>query len=133
MTRSIAAIAAGLVSWFVIATLGNFLLRAAMPGYAAVEVAMDFTLGMQFARLALGVLSSLGAGFVAAWLATRPRRDIVILIALLLVLFLPVHYSLWQRFPVWYHAAFLLSLVIVPALGASLRAIGGGTRRAGSA
>jgi len=122
MIKSIAAIVAGLTVWFVIATLGNFLLRAAMPGYAAVEVAMDFTLGMLIARLALGAVSSFGAGFVTAWIATRPRRDVVLLMALLLVLFLPVHYSLWQRFPVWYHAAFLLSLVIVPALGASLRA-----------
>jgi hypothetical protein len=132
MVRSIAAIAAGLVAWFVIATLGNFLLRAAMPGYAAVEVALDFTLGMQVARLALGIVSSLGAGFVAAWISTRPRRDVAILIALLLVLFLPVHYSLWPRFPVWYHAAFLLSLVILPTLGASLRAIVAGTRRVSS-
>jgi hypothetical protein len=89
---------------------------------------MDFTLGMQVARLTLGVVSSLGAGFVAAWIAARPRRDVVILIAFLLVLFLPVHYSLWPRFPVWYHAAFLLSLVIVTWLGASLRAIAAGTR-----
>ena len=132
MTRSVAAIAAGLVAWFVTATLGNFLLRAAMPGYAAVEPTMDFTLGMQFARLTLGAVSSLGAGFVAAWIATQPRRDVVILLGLLLVLFLPVHYSLWSRFPVWYHAAFLLSLVIGPALGAALRARVAGTRHVAS-
>ncbi len=127
------AIAAGLVTWFVIATLGNFVLRAALPAYAAVEVAMDFTLGMQVARLALGIVSSLGAGFVAASISVRERRDVVILTALLLVLFLPVHFSLWQRFPVWYHAAFLLSLVLAPTIGAALRALVAGARRDASA
>jgi hypothetical protein len=133
MIRSIAAIAAGLVAWFVIATLGNLGLRAAMPGYATVEVALDFTPGMLVARLALGTVSSLGAGFVAAWIASRSCRDVAVLSALLLVLFLPVHYSLWQRFPVWYHAAFLLSLVIFPTIGASLRATAAGARRDSSA
>jgi hypothetical protein len=133
MVRSIAAIVAGVVTWFAVATLGNFILRAALPGYAAVEMAMDFTLDMQFARLALGAISSLCAGFIAAWIAAQPRRAVAVLTALLLVLFLPVHYSLWLRFPVWYHAAFLLSLVIVPALGAWLRARVTDTRRDASA
>ena len=133
MMKSIAAVAAGLVAWFVIATLGNFVLRATFPDYASVEVAMDFTRSMQIARLALGVVSSFGAGFVAAWIAARSRRDVAFLTVLLLVLFVPVHYSLWQRFPVWYHAAFLLSLVVFPAMGASVRALVAGTRRDASA
>jgi hypothetical protein len=129
MIRSIASIVAGIAAWFVIATLGNFVLRAAMPGYAAVEVAMDFTLGMLLERLALGVVSSLGAGFVAAWISRALRRDVSLLTVLLLVLFVPAHYSLWQRFPVWYHAAFLLSLAVFPALGAALRGDSARARR----
>lgn len=121
MIRSIASIAAGILAWFVIATLGNFALRAIMPGYSTVEVAMDFTPAMLCARLALGAAASLGAGFITAWIAQRPRRAAGLLTAVLLVLFLPVHYALWPRFPVWYHAAFLLSLALAPVLGASLR------------
>lgn len=132
MIRSVAAIVGGLVAWFVIGTLGNFVLRAAVPGYAEVEVAMAFTLTMLCARLALGIIASIGAGFVAAWISPRPRRDVIVLAALLLVLFLPVHFSLWQRFPVWYHSAFLLSLILAPTLGASLRANIAGAPRAAS-
>jgi hypothetical protein len=40
------------------------------------------------------------------------------LVGLLLLLFLPTHYLLWQRFPVWYHLVFLGSLIVIPLLGA---------------
>jgi hypothetical protein len=39
MIRSFAGVAAGAVAWLAIATAGNLLLRAALPGYAAVEAA----------------------------------------------------------------------------------------------
>jgi hypothetical protein len=81
---------------------------------------MNFTLGMQVARLAVGVLSSVLAGFATAWIAAGKRRDVLIMTALLLAVFLPVHYSLWARFPVWYHALFLLSLAVAPSAGARM-------------
>jgi uncharacterized membrane protein YoaK (UPF0700 family) len=116
--RSLAGIAAGLVAWTAVATLGNLLVRVALPGYADVEAAMNFTLVMLVARLLVGIVSSIVAGSVAARVATARRRDVLILSILLIALFVPVHYSLWTRFPIWYHAAFLLSLVVAPALGA---------------
>jgi uncharacterized membrane protein YoaK (UPF0700 family) len=118
--RSLAGIAAGLVAWTVVATLGNLLVRVALPGYADVEAAMNFTLAMLIARLLVGIVSSIVAGSVAARIATARHRNVLILSILLLALFVPVHYSLWTRFPTWYHAAFLLSLVFAPALGARL-------------
>jgi NhaP-type Na+/H+ and K+/H+ antiporter len=39
---------------------------------------------------------------------------------IILAIFLPVHVSLWARFPVWYHLAFLVPLVPLVVLGASL-------------
>ena len=118
MIKSIAGIAAGLVTWAIVATLGNLLVRAALPGYAGVETAMNFTIVMLIARLLVGVIASIAAGSVTAWIAGGMRRDVLILSALLLALFAPVHYSLWARFPIWYHAAFLISLAVAPALGA---------------
>ncbi len=118
MVRSIAGVAAGLVAWIAIATVGNLLLRLALPGYAEVEVSMNFTMVMLWARLLLGIVSSIAAGFVVAWVATQNRRVILILTGLLVVLFIPVHYSLWTRFPVWYHVVFLLSLVGGTTMGA---------------
>jgi hypothetical protein len=118
MLRAIGGIAGGLFAWVVVATVGNRVLRAAWPGYAAVEVAMNFTLAMLLLRLLLGALSSLCAGFFAAWIARGNRVAITVLAGLLLVAFIPVHYTLWERFPVWYHLTFLLSLVAVTVLGA---------------
>lgn len=117
MLRSIAGIIAGLLSWIVIATLGNLILRAVVPGYTEVEAAMSFTLAMMIGRLLLGAVSSFVAGFMTAWIA-RTRTAARVLAGILLVVFLPIHYSLWDRFPVWYHAAFLLSLAVLPILGA---------------
>jgi hypothetical protein len=131
MIKSIAALAAGLVTWAVVATLGNLLARAALPGYADVEAAMNFTTVMLIARLLVGGFASIAAGFVTAWIAAGARRDALILSALLLALFAPVHYSLWTRFPIWYHAAFLLSLVVLPVIGASGRRSRSGRDRRG--
>src|SRR5258705_617907 len=116
--RAIAGIAGGLLAWVVVATVGNRVLRAAWPGYAAVEVAMKFTLAMLLLRLLLGALSSLCAGFFAAWIAKGNRVAVTVLAGLLLVAFIPVHYTLWERFPVWYHLTFLLSLFVATVLGA---------------
>ncbi len=66
MIRSILAVVAGVVTWFLVATLGNFLIRALLPGYTAAEPIFAFTLAMMAARLGLAVLSSLIAGFVCA-------------------------------------------------------------------
>jgi hypothetical protein len=118
--RIIAAIVAGLFAWVVVATVGNRLLRAALPGYAVVEVAMNFTLTMLLTRLLLGALSSLCAGFFAAWIAKGNRVAVTILAGLLLAAFIPVHYTLWERFPVWYHLTFLVSLAAVTVLGAMI-------------
>jgi hypothetical protein len=120
MLRAIAGVVAGLIAWILIATVGNLGMRIAWPGYSEVEAAMRFTDAMMVARLFLGALSSLGAGFVVAWIAHRNGRAVWVLAALLLVVFVPTHYSLWEKFPAWYHVTFLASLVIVTRLGGML-------------
>jgi hypothetical protein len=124
MPRAIVGVVAGLTAWIVIATIGNLGLRMAWPGYSEVEAAMRFNDAMMVARLFLGALSSLGAGFVVAWITHRNGRAVWILAALLLIVFVPTHYGLWEKFPVWYHAVFLVSLVVVTRLGGMLARLG---------
>ena len=119
MIRSILAAVAGLVAWFVVAQLGDLLIRVALPGYAAAEPAMAFTLPMMISRLVLGALCSLVGGYVCSAVARGARDAAYGLAAVLLAGFLYVHYGLWPRFPVWYHAVFLLSLVPLVLLGAA--------------
>ena len=120
MIRSILAVIVAVISWFIVATIGNWVLRAALPGYSAVEVSMKFTFTMMICRLVLGLLSSLCAGFVCATIA-RNRVAPKVAGAVMVVLFLPVHYMLWVKFPMWYHLFFLISLAPALLIGASLQ------------
>lgn len=118
MRRQILAFVSALFIWVLVASVLNRLLRAGLPGYAAAEPAMTFTLSMQWARLALGAIASLCAGYALARVAPSARWLPPALGGLLLIGFLPVHYSLWAKFPVWYHLVFLLSLAPLVVLGA---------------
>jgi hypothetical protein len=120
MIRIIAAVAGGLIAWFVVATIGNLGIRLSWPEYVAVEKAMAFTLAMLLGRLAIGALASLCAGAITAWIARASRAAVMGLGILLTVLFIPIHYNLWDKFPLWYHAAFLVSLLPLTMLGAFL-------------
>jgi hypothetical protein len=120
MLRSICAMIISVVTWFLVATVGNLLLRALLPGYAAVEAAMSFTLPMKLARLALGLISSPSAGIVCAAIANPGSQAAKVVAGIMVALFIPVHYMLWAKFPVWYHLFFLLSLAPAVLLGASL-------------
>jgi hypothetical protein len=127
--KTVAAVIVGLVTWIVVATIVNFPLRAWWPHYHEAETAFNFTLAMKLVRLALGALASVCSGFVAAWIANGRRTAAIALGILLLALFIPNHYLLWEKFPVWYHLTFLVSLFPLTLLGAMLKLPGGRGRR----
>lgn len=119
MPRTFLAVVAGLLAWFVVATVINLPLRVAWPEYAAAEPAMTFTLAMLLCRLVLGALASIVAGIIAIRIGRSSRAAIYALSLVLLVVFIPIHYSLWPLFPVWYHLVFLASLPILVGVGAA--------------
>ena len=118
MLRATLAFIAALLAWVVSATILNRLLRLGMPTYAAAEPAMTFTLLMQCARLVTGALASLAAGYTVSRIAPAAARLPLVLGVVLLLGFLPVHYGIWNRFPIWYHLVFLGTLVPLVLLGA---------------
>ena len=120
MKRTILAITTGLVTWVAIAAIGGVIIRATWSAYVAVEDSGEFTLPMQFARLGLGVIASIGAGWVTALIMRRSSNAPVILGIIFLVLFIPQHIFLWEKFPIWYHLWFLLTLVPLSYLGGKL-------------
>jgi hypothetical protein len=118
MKRGIFAVCLGLAGWVLVASALNRLLRLLLPGYAAAEPSMQFTLGMLAARLMLGALATIAAGVITIRLAPDspwPTRTLGIV---LVVLFIPVHARLWSVFPAWYHLIFLLGLMPCVLLGA---------------
>jgi hypothetical protein len=79
---------------------------------------MAFTLPMMLARLLIGAVASLAAGALAAWIARGNGKAVMGVGVLLTFLFIPIHYKLWDTFPLWYHATFLISLFPLTLLGA---------------
>jgi len=105
------------VVWFVIATAVHRLMCVLWPAYAVATPLLNFTLPMKIARLSLGAVCTLIAGATARRLSAARWLPAVLGCALV-VLFLPGHYRLWNRFPVWYHLTFLGSLIPLTLLGA---------------
>lgn len=120
MLRKIGAVIAALVVWTVVITILNFGLRYGFPGYAAVEKAMTFTLGMKWARLAISFVATLSAGATAAWIARDRLTWPLITGIVLLAVFIPIHLGIWEHFPLWYHLTFLPSLPILSVVGGRL-------------
>ena len=118
--KTVGAVIAALVAWFLVATVLNLALRAWWPHYHEAETAFNFTIAMKLARLVLGAISTLSAGFVAAWIGKSRMASATLTGIALLCLFIPGHYRIWDKFPVWYHLTFLVSLLPLTLLGAAL-------------
>ena len=124
MAKKILAVVAGLVVWMVVATVAGLIMRGAWSEYAAVADAMTFTLPMMFARLSIGAVATLVAGWVTAVVARRSTVATAATGLILLALFVPQHIMLWSKFPVWYHLTFLFSLVPLAYAGGQIAAQG---------
>lgn len=120
MWRTLASIVAGLVAWGVVVTLLNFGLRAAIPGYHTAEATLQFTMAMKAGRLIEAALSSIAAGALVSFIAPSKKWAPWVSGLIVLAMFLPVHVQLWNKFPVWYHLAFLVPLAPLFALGGGL-------------
>ena len=121
MKRSILACLAGLLTWLVVVSLINRLLRLGLPDYTAAEHTLQFTLTMKWARLVMAIATSIAAGAVTGWVS-RNRWAPWFVGLVVLAMFLPAHIALWSRFPLWYHLTFLLTIVPAVLMGALLTA-----------
>jgi hypothetical protein len=122
MAKKILGVVAGLAAWIAVATAAGAIMRLSWPAYASVADEMIFTLPMLVARLSIGALATLAAGLVTTVIAPRSVLARLMPGMLLLIAFIPVHVSLWDKFPVWYHLTFLLSLVPLTYLGGTIAA-----------
>ena len=120
MKRSILACLAGLLTWIVVVTVINRVLRLSLPNYIAAEQTLQFTLGMKWARLLMAIVTSLVAGAVTRWISPSSRWAPLIVGSVMLAMFVPVHIAVWSEFPVWYHLAFLLPIIPAVLMGALL-------------
>jgi hypothetical protein len=119
VARNFIGVVAGLAVWLAIAVIAGLIMRATWPAYVSVAEAMTFTLPMMIARLSIAAFASVAMGFVTACI-TQSVRVRLIPGFILLIAFIPEHAMLWDKFPIWYHLWFLLSLVPLTYVGNSL-------------
>jgi hypothetical protein len=117
MVRTVLGVIAGVVVWLVVVTVIDRTMRAFWPDYAAVFAAMTFTLPMMLARLAESTVALIVASLVTIRIAPASRIAPGALAILMFAPFAWYHLTMiWEKFPVWYHAYFLASLIVVPVL-----------------
>jgi len=120
MKRFILACLAGLLTWLVVVTVINRVLRLSLPNYTAAEHTLQFTLGMKWARLVMAIVTSVVAGAVTGRVSGSRRWASLIVGGVVLAMFLPVHIAIWSKFPAWYHLTFLLTIVPAVLVGGLL-------------
>lgn len=120
MWRTILGIIAGLVAWALVVSLIDRGLKLWLPGYAAAEPALMFTLTMKIARLTMAAVTSLAAGAVVRAVAPASAWAPWIVGLVLVAMFLPSHIALFDKFPLWYHLSFLVPLAPLVVIGARL-------------
>jgi len=119
MARNFIGVVTGLVVWLAITVVAGLVMRETWPAYASVADAMTFTLPMMIARLSIGAFATVTTGFVTACI-TQPALVRLIPGLILLIVFIPEHVTLWDKFPIWYHLSFLLSLIPLTYVGNSI-------------
>lgn len=112
---------AGVVAWTISVTACDIVIRKSWIEYALVEKSLAFTLPMMITRLSESAACSVLSGFVAALVAKERIKSSAAAGLVLLALFLPVHISIWGKFPPWYHLVFLTSLPVLSLAGGLLR------------
>jgi len=111
MARTILGVVSGIIAWVALASIAGLILRASWRDYAAVADSMAFTLPMLIARLTISAVTLLAAARLTALIAPRATIATIALGIVLVAAFIPIHIGVWDRFPIWYHLTFLLTLV----------------------
>jgi hypothetical protein len=117
MLRIFLSVIVGFVVWLGMNVGGGYLLALSWPEYAAADPTMSFTVPMLLARIALGVVATLAAGWVASAIAQRRSTAALTLGIVLVLFFIAVHAVLWEKFPIWYHLFFLFTLLPLCIVG----------------
>jgi hypothetical protein len=116
MVRTVLGVVAGIISWLVIVTVIDMTMRHFWADYAAVFTAMTFTLPMMLARLAESTVALVIASWIVVRIAPASRAAPWAFAILMFVPFAYFHFTIWEKFPVWYHLYFLASLLAIPPI-----------------
>ena len=122
MFRKIGAFMAAVTIWIVVATVGHRIMLGLWPDYVAALPTLAFSLPMMICRLLLSAMATLAAGAIAKTIDHGRWMPWAIGVFLLLF-FIPQHYNIWHKLPVWYHLTFLGSLLPLTLLGGRIASV----------
>jgi hypothetical protein len=108
------------VAYVAFGVLIAFLQVLGLRGAATGEAAVTVDLPTMETYLGVSAISSLVAAWIAALSVSENRLAPLIGGVLLLAMFIPVQMSIWDKFPIWYHATFLTSLPVLAWIGGRL-------------
>ncbi len=110
--RVLFGVVVAIVAWIAVGVLVFLLLKASWPAYQLAEPEFAFTTAMLWARLVVGVLASVAAGWAATLVARGAVKAAWIFASLLMALSLYNHLLvMWESFPVWFHLTYLIPLL----------------------
>ncbi len=120
MARLILGAIVGAIVWFLGVTVLGFAVGHAWPEMAAIKDMTRLTVPMLATRLCVSAVASIISGLAAALIGKEGFKAPLAAGALLLVVFVPYHMTIWHNFPIWYHLTFFVSLPLLSLLGGKL-------------
>lgn len=121
MIRNSVAVITGFLTWTVLWQGTHQVVVRIMPESFGDDGSVGST-GMLVARIVLGFVFSVVAGFSTASIARGDRMKLAATLGIiLLVVGIFVQGSYWSVLPVWYHLIFLLTLIPGTVTGAKMR------------
>jgi hypothetical protein len=125
MGRLISSVVVGFLAFNLIAFLVANAVGAVWPAIAAIEDPRDYTMQMLWFRLTIGAAGVFVSGTIAGIVSRRGAYAGLVMGIVFELVFLPVHLLvLYEDFPAWYHAVFLIYVVPVTWLGGRLAGSG---------
>jgi hypothetical protein len=119
--RSVVAIGAGFFATSVLALVGDYGLRAWMPGEFGPEGSLPGAKILAITLICTGVFGAIG-GYIAARIAQlRPVMHSAIVGGIVLALTALATVFTWAAAPAWYHLATLAMVLPVAVLGGKFR------------
>lgn len=125
MGRLIISVIVGFLAFNLIAFLVVNSIGAVWPELSAIENPRDYTLSMLWFRLGVGAAAFFVSGLIAGLISRGSGLAGLILGIVFELGFLPIHlFVLFEDFPIWYHAIFLIYVIPVTWLGSRLAGSG---------
>lgn len=132
MLRIVLGVITGFIAWSILWVGSDQVLHTFSPGWygahqdrVALAVANNEPFNSDTMIVLIGLvrsaITSVMAGFIAAFVAGENRRSTLILGIILLIVGIAVQVHLWNVFPIWFHLIFWLMLIPLTILGGRMK------------